>query len=119
MPNMSTSKHRIPVVSENQKTLTSYITQSKGSPNPTAQLKHNISNLSPPEIEPSQKKANMDSQEIQKAITQTPAGNGITMPGQTNIDNGDTTTINNNEGTTTIEEMPNCLLTSYVILWNP
>ena len=60
--------------SEKQTTLTSYIRQIHNkSPNPTTQLKkHDISNLSPPDIEPKQKKANMNTEEHQKDITSMP-----------------------------------------------
>ena len=64
---MSTSKQQTTVVSDKQRTLTSYIMHSRESPNPT-QIKHNISNLSPPESEPIQKKTNMD--ESRNGITQ-------------------------------------------------
>ena len=56
--------------SEKQTTLTSYIRQTYNkSPNPTTQLKkRDISNLSLPDIEPNQKKANMNTEEHQKDI---------------------------------------------------
>ena len=52
---MSTSKQRMTVVSDKQRTLTSYIMHSRESLNPI-QIKRSISNLSPPESEPIQKK---------------------------------------------------------------
>ena len=50
---MSTSKQWTTVVSDKQKTLTSYIMHYRESPNPI-QIKQSISNLSPPESEPIQ-----------------------------------------------------------------
>ena len=85
---MSTSKQRMTVVSDKQRTLTSYITHSRESPNPI-QIKQSISNLSPPESEPIQIKANMD--ESCNGITQVSAStdsnhasnsNGITKSKQ-------------------------------------
>ena len=64
---MSTSKQRTLSITDKQRTLTSFVTQSKNSPNAT-QIKRNNSNLSPPESEPIQKKANMS--ENHKDITE-------------------------------------------------
>ena len=71
---MSICKALTSSTSEKQTTLTSYIKQTHvKSPNPTTQLKkHDISNLSPPDIEPHQKKANMNIEEHQKGITSMP-----------------------------------------------
>ena len=68
---------------EKQTTLTSYIRQTNNkSPHPTAQLKCAISNLSPPDMEPNQKKANIDTEENRKDITSIPSKQhtGITTP---------------------------------------
>ena len=71
---MSICKPSTSGTSEKQTTLTSYIRQAHvKSPNPTTQLKKcDISNLSPPDIEPNQKKANMNTEEYQKDITSMP-----------------------------------------------
>ena len=70
---MSICKALTSSTSEKQTTLTSYIKQTHvKSPNPTTQLKKcDISNLSPPDIDPHQKKANMN-EEHQKDITSMP-----------------------------------------------
>ena len=71
---MSICKALTSSTSKKQTTLTSYIKQTYvKSPNPTIQLKKcDISNLSPPDIEPHQKKANMNTEEHQKDITSMP-----------------------------------------------
>ena len=70
---MSICKPSTSNTSEKQTTLTSYIRQIYNkSPNPTTQLKHDINNLSPPDIEPCQKKANMNTEEHQNDITSMP-----------------------------------------------
>ena len=67
---MSICKPSTSNTSKKQTTLTSYIRQTYNkSPNPTTQLKCDISNLSPPETEPNQKKANMNTEEHRKDIT--------------------------------------------------
>ena len=70
---MSICKPSTSNTSEKQTTLTSYIRQTYNkSPNPTTQLKCDISNLSPPDTEPNQKKANMNTEEHRKDITSIP-----------------------------------------------
>ena len=71
---MSICKALTSSTSEKQTTLTSYIKQTHvKSPSPTTQLKKcDISNLSPPDIEPHQKKANMNIEEHRKDITSMP-----------------------------------------------
>ena len=71
---MSICKPSTSSTSKKQTALTSYIRQAHvKSPNPTTQLKkRDISNLSPPDIEPNQKKANMNTEEHQKDITSMP-----------------------------------------------
>ena len=97
--------------SKKQTTLTSYIRQTHNkSPNPTTQLKkRDISNLSPPDIEPNQTKANMNTEEHQKDITSMPLKQctGITTSFKENTSRPPEQEMNHSNGITSHQAAAN------------